>query len=60
MIFLSSFGFIPLVSIIGKKFTPGDHEFNFKKVSAIPCGWNTDLTYVLILMDTEMILVANE
>jgi hypothetical protein len=33
--------FIPLVDIIGIKSAPGDHESNFKKVGAIPCGCNT-------------------
>ena len=33
--------FIPLVDIIGIKPAPGDHESNFMKVGAIPCGCNT-------------------
>ena len=31
--------FIPLVDIVGIKPVPGDHESNFKKMGAIPCGW---------------------
>jgi hypothetical protein len=33
--------FIPFVDIIGTKLAPGDHESNFKKVGAIPCGCNS-------------------
>ena len=43
--FPSYMWFIPLVEIIGKKPTPGDHESNIKKVVAIPCGCNTKWTF---------------
>ena len=33
--------FSPSVDIIGIKPAPGDHESNFNKVDAIPCGCNT-------------------
>ena len=36
--------FIPLVDIIGIKLAPSDHESNYKKSGAIPCGCNTKWT----------------
>ena len=39
--------FSPLVDIIGIKPAPGDNEFNFKKVIAIPCGCNTKCTSLI-------------
>ena len=47
--------FIPLVDIIGIKPAPGDHESNFKKVGAIPCGCNTKrATYQLFFVLWEV------
>ena len=38
--FLFFIWYIPLVDMIGIKPAPGDHKWNFKEVSAIPCGSN--------------------
>jgi hypothetical protein len=38
---LHPFKKIYMADIIGINPTPGDHESNFKKVGAFPCGCNT-------------------